>query len=73
MRCCRIPGLAIPQHLYASGIGKHSNSLRPQETITPLSEKLGIKINSKYKKGDEADMIKDAMGCGGIVLIAWEY
>jgi len=67
------PGPAIPQHLYASGIGKHSNSLRPQETITPLSEKLGIKINNKYKKGDEADMIKDAMGCDGIVLIAWEY
>lgn len=67
------PGLAIPQHLYASGVGKHSNSLRPQETITPLSEKLGIKIDSKFKKGDGADMIKDAMGCDGIVLIAWEH
>lgn len=66
-------GIAIPQHLYASGVGKHSNSLRPQQTITPLSEKLGIKIDSQYKKGDDADMIKDAMKCDGIVLIAWEH
>lgn len=67
------PGIAVPQYLYASGVGKYSNSLRPQGRITSLSEKLGIKINSKYKKGDEADMIKDAMEYDGIVLIAWEH
>jgi hypothetical protein len=67
------PGIAVPQYLYASGVGKHSNSLRPQETITPLSEKLGTEINSRYKKEDEADMIKDAIGCNGIVLIAWQH
>lgn len=67
------PDIAVPQHLYASGVGKHSNSLRPQETITPLSEKLDININNKYKKEDGADMIDDAMGCNGIVLIAWEH
>jgi len=67
------PGLAVPQHLYAAGVGKHSNSLRPEETITPLSEKLGIKIHNKYLKEDQADMIKDAMGRDGIVLIAWQH
>jgi hypothetical protein len=67
------PELAVPQYLYASGVGKHSNSLRPQETIAPLSEKLDIKINSKYQKGDEADMIKDAIGRDGTVLIAWQH
>ncbi len=67
------PGLAIPQFLYASGVGKHSNSLRPQETITPLAEKLGIKINGHYMKQDEEDMLKDALGCDGIVLIAWQH
>ena len=67
------PGIATPQYLYASGVAKHSNSQRPLETITPLSEKLGININSRYKKEDEADMIKDALGCDGIVLIAWQH
>lgn len=66
-------GIVTPQYLFAAGVGKHSNSLRPQETITPLSEKLGIKIHDKYLKEDQADMIKDAMGRDGIVLIAWQH
>ncbi|MFA7242404.1 MAG: hypothetical protein WC091_20005 [Sulfuricellaceae bacterium] len=71
--CLQDKRLAVPQFLYASGVGKHSNSLRPEETIMPLSEKLGIKINTTFKKGDEADMIQDAMAQDGIVLIAWEH
>jgi len=67
------PELAVPQYLYASGVGKHSNSLRPEETITPLAEKLGIKIHNKYLKEDQADMIKDVIGRDGTVLIAWQH
>lgn len=67
------PGLAVPQYLYASEVGKHSNSLRPQQTITPLAEKRGIAIDTKFKKGDEAAMVADAMGRDSIVLIAWEH
>lgn len=69
---CR-PGLAVPQHLFASGIGKHSNSLRPQHTITPLSQKLGIAIDTQYLKGAETQLASALAEAGGIVLAAWEH
>ena len=71
-QACR-PGLAIPQHLFASGIGPHSKSLRPQHTILPLSAKLGQKIDTSILKGDEAKLADRITNVGGIVLVAWEH
>lgn len=67
------PGLARPQSLFASGIGHHSHSLRPQQTITPTSQKLGIAINTTFLKADGVAMINDAMAATGVVLICWEH
>ncbi|SRR5579883_2039876 len=67
------PELAQPQFLYASGIGRHSNSRRPQQTITPLSEKLRLSINTNYLKGQENEMVANALTCDGVVLICWEH
>ena len=67
------PELATPQFLYASGIGKHSGSQRPQETITPLGAKLSLSINTNFLKGEEKDMVDDAVSQLGIVLICWEH
>src|SRR5262249_18240640 len=67
------PELATPQFLYASGISKHSNSKRPQETITPLSAKTSLSINTNFLKGDEKDLVDDAVSQQGIVLICWEH
>jgi hypothetical protein len=65
--------LATPQFLYASGIGKHSNSQRPQETITPLGQKISVSIDTDFLKGDETDLVNDAVSQDGIVLICWEH
>lgn len=67
------PDLAQPQFLYASEIGRHSNSKRPQQTITPLSEKLSLSINTDYLKGLEKEMVANALTCDGVVLICWEH
>jgi hypothetical protein len=67
------PELATPQVLYASGIAKHSSSERPQETITPLAAKVSLSINTNYLKGDENEMVDDAISQNGIVLICWEH
>ena len=67
------PELAKPQFLYASGIGHHSHSERPQETITPLSAKLNLKIDTGYLKDDYSSMVKNALSCDGVVLICWEH
>jgi broad specificity phosphatase PhoE len=60
--------LETPRLAYASGLGKHSMSLRPQETITPLCEKLGLTINTDYRKDEVDEVADDAMSHDGPVL-----
>jgi broad specificity phosphatase PhoE len=67
------PDLATPQTIFASGIGHHSKSLRPQQTVTPLAKKLKLSINTKFLKGDESGLAQAATTNGGIALIAWEH
>jgi hypothetical protein len=67
------PELAVPQYLFAAGVGKHSHSERPEQTITPTAQKLGLSIDTTCLKGDEAAVARAAMECGGVALIAWEH
>jgi hypothetical protein len=67
------PGLATPQFLFASGVAKHSESERPQETLTPLANKLGLIIATGSLKGQESQVAAQAIACGGIALIGWEH
>lgn len=65
--------LATPQFLFASGVGGPSNSKRPQETITPLSLKLNLNINTGYLENNYAAMVTAALACDGVVLICWQH
>jgi len=65
--------LATPQVIFAPGIGHHSSSKRPQQTVTPLAEKLGLAIDTSHLKEDAAALAQAAIGAGGVVLIAWEH
>jgi hypothetical protein len=67
------PALVTPEFLFASGVAKHSESERPQETITPLAAKLGLVINTQASKGQEGQVAALAMACGGFALVAWEH
>lgn len=65
--------LATPQTIFASGIAHHSESLRPQQTVTPLATTLKLSIKTKYAKGNETGLVQAAMAVGQNVLIAWEH
>jgi hypothetical protein len=65
--------IATPDHMFAPGIGRHSNSKRSEQVISILADKLEQKVNTKFIKGDEVEVAKKAMKCGGTVLIAWEH
>jgi hypothetical protein len=65
---CR-PGLATPQRLFASG----STSERPQETLQPLADKLGVDIDASIKKEKTDELVKRITEAGGIVLVAWQH
>jgi hypothetical protein len=67
------PHLAQPKTIFASAVGKHSNSLRPQHTVLELANELKLKLDLRFPKGDETDLAKAATAAAGPVLIAWEH
>jgi hypothetical protein len=67
------PRLAQPKTIFASAVGKRSNSLRPQHTVLALAKALNIKLDLRFAKGDEADLAKAAVAAAAPVLIAWEH
>ncbi|MGA9322704.1 MAG: histidine phosphatase family protein [Xanthobacteraceae bacterium] len=67
------PQLAQPKTIFASAVGKHSNSLRPQHTVLELSKQLNLSLDLRYPKGDESGLAKAAVAASGPVLIAWEH
>lgn len=69
----RHPSLAVPQFLYASKPIRRNGSRRPVETITPLAEKLAIRINTHFSKLESDQMLEEVFLCDGVVLICWQY
>ena len=67
------PALATPDVIFASGVGKHSKSLRPQHTVLALAEFLGLPLDLSHAKGEEDALVADAATRTGTVLIAWEH
>ena len=69
----RDSSLAEPQFLYASKPTKRNGSRRPLETITPLAEKLAIRINENFPKHEAESMLEEVFLCAGVVLVCWQY
>lgn len=65
--------LARPQFLYASKPKRQNGSLRSVETITPLAEKLELKINSDHTRSEIGEMLAEALARDGVVLICWQH
>jgi hypothetical protein len=59
--------LAKPEYLFAVKDG----SRRSMQTITPLSDRLGIPIRPGLK-GSEAELVEEAASLSGPILIAWQ-
>ena len=66
------PELAKPHYLYASKPVKRRGSRRPIETIMPIAEKLGMEINSEYRRSEFEDMLEEVFSHRGVVLICWQ-
>lgn len=66
------PALARPQSLYASKPLRRKGSKRPMETITPLAEKLAIRLNSNFPRNEYESMLEEVFLCEGVVLICWQ-
>jgi hypothetical protein len=67
------PRLATPRTIFASGVAKHSKSLRPQHTVLELATFLKRPLVLDYAKGDENRLADAAIAADGPVLISWEH
>lgn len=76
------PGIEQPGFLFASGPiskkdkkdgGDGSRSDRPEETITPLSQLIGVQIDLSFAEGEESQVAAAAIASGGVALIAWQH
>jgi hypothetical protein len=65
--------LAAPKTIFAAGVGEHSHSLRPQHTVLELANATGVRLDLRFRKGDEADLAKAALAAEAPVLIAWQH
>ncbi len=67
----------VPAAIYAGAPVSEGKSLRPIETVTPLSQSLGIKINENFTRETGAQMANDVMhnpDCAGkTALICWNH
>jgi hypothetical protein len=73
------PELTIPQFIYATAVAPHTSE-RPEETIQPLADKLGLSVitgppppATPFLKGDYAAMVSSAVASNGVVLICWQH
>lgn len=68
-------GLETPVAIFAAAVNSQSKSIRPQHTVTPLSQLTGIAIDTRYGKGDEAGLVAaaKAAAANGPVLVAWQH
>jgi broad specificity phosphatase PhoE len=69
----RSPRLSAPTHLFASQVGPQSSSQRPRETLLPLAERLGLSVDSRFRKEEIDQLVQAVRAIDGIVLVAWEH
>jgi hypothetical protein len=68
-------GLETPGTIFAAAVNAQSKSIRPQHTVTPLSQLTGIALDTSYGKDDEPTLAAaaKAAAANGPVLIAWQH
>jgi hypothetical protein len=50
-----------------------SKSRRPLETVTPLADRLGLKVDLRFAEGQEAQLAATIASLDGVVLVCWQH
>jgi broad specificity phosphatase PhoE len=67
------PGLARPAAIYAAGPNEEGEGKRTRETVAPLADRLGIRPDTSFGKGDEEQLVEHVVAQPGPVLISWQH
>jgi phosphohistidine phosphatase SixA len=69
--------LGVPQFLFATSISKHS--VRPIETIEPLSAKIGVPIDATYAEQDYSALASQLLSdprladASSLIVVCWHH
>lgn len=66
-------GLSRPARIFATRPGSANESLRPQETVTPLAVRLRMHVDLSYAFGEEEKLAKGLLAAPGVSLAAWQH
>jgi broad specificity phosphatase PhoE len=66
-------GLARPSAVYAAGANDDGEGARTRETVGPLTDKLGIAMDTSFGKGDEEELVERVVTEPGPTLISWSH
>ena len=67
------PGLARPAAIVAADANGNGEGLRTRETVKPLADRLGVRVNTEFGKGDEQKLVKYVLTQPGPTLISWQH
>ena len=68
------PDLAVPTRLYSPNYPHHNANHRTYETLLPLSQRLGLTINTPCAEGQEAELAASILATdAGVSLVCWEH
>jgi hypothetical protein len=69
-----VPGLMRPKTVYAAtDKGPLAGGHRMRQTVTPLTQQMGIRLNTTYAESQESALAKAAVAAPGPVLICWQH
>ena len=68
-------GLSVPKVIYAASPTGGGTGQRTRETVSSLSSRLNVPVNTAYGKGQEASLVRQAtaQAATGPVLICWQH
>ena len=73
-----LPDYPEPDTIYAAApdsaerLHRHP-SRRPFETISALADRLDMKPNTHFIKGEEEQLVQELLTLSGVVLLSWEH
>jgi broad specificity phosphatase PhoE len=65
--------IARPRVIFASAVTPQSPSLRPQHTVRPLAEALGLSVDIRHPSGAETAVAQAILATPQPVLISWRH
>ena len=65
--------ISTPRTIFAAAATPQSRSLRPQHTVRPLAEALGVAVDVRHSSGEEAAIAAAALAAAQAVLISWRH